>query len=96
MAHLHITPADGLLDEPRQIVLEGLAAGARVTLTSQTVRGNGLLWRSSATFIANAQGRVDLAQDAPVAGDYAGVSAMGLLWSQRPEQGRSSGRWLHN
>lgn len=90
MAHLHITPADGLLDEPRQIVLEGLAAGARVTLTSQTVRGNGLLWRSSATFIANAQGRVDLTQDAPVAGDYAGVSAMGLLWSQRPEQGRSS------
>ena len=90
MATLHITPADGLLDEPRQIVVEGLAAGQQVTLSSQTRRGGEHLWRSSATFVADARGRVDLEQDAPLAGDYSGVSAMGLLWSQRAGQGRST------
>ncbi len=90
MATLHITPADGLLDEPRQIVVEGLAAGQQVTLSSQTRRGGEHLWRSSATFVADARGRVDLDQHAPLAGDYSGVSAMGLLWSQRAGQGRST------
>jgi len=90
MARLAITPLDGLLDEPRHIVVEGLAPGAQVTLTSRTLRGGGRAWRSAATFVADAQGRVDLDRDAPVAGDYHGVSGMGLLWSQHLEQGHSA------
>lgn len=90
MARLLITPLDGLLDEPRHIVVEGVAPGARVTLTSRTLRGGGRPWQSVATFVADAQGRVDLERDAPVAGDYSGVSGMGLLWSQRIEQGHSA------
>ncbi len=90
MARLLITPLDGLLDEPRHIVVEGVTPGARVTLTSRTLRGGGQPWQSAATFVADAQGRVDLERDAPVAGDYSGVSGMGLLWSQRIEQGHSA------
>lgn len=90
MARLHITPLDGLLDERRQIVVDGLAPGATVTLTSQTRRGADQPWRSSATFVADAQGRIELDRDAPVAGDYTGVSGMGLLWSQRAEQSRNA------
>src|SRR5690606_16322473 len=37
-----------------------------------------------ATFMADAQGVVDLTRDAPVGGDYAEVSAMGLFWGQHP------------
>lgn len=90
MARLAITPLDGLLDEPRQIVVDGLAPGAQVTLSSRTLRGGNRAWGSAATFVADAQGRVDLERDAPVSGDYRGVSAMGLLWSQRIEQGHSA------
>lgn len=90
MARLAITPLDGLLDEPRHIVVDGLVPGARVTLTSRTLRGGDRAWHSAATFVADAHGRVDLERDAPVAGDYRGVSAMGLLWSQRIEQGHSA------
>lgn len=94
MSQLSVMPVDGLLDEPRQIKVEGLAPGARVTLTSHTRRGAGLAWSSSATFIADAAGLVDLTRDVPVAGDYGVVSALGLLWSQRPEHGRSSAVFL--
>ena len=90
MARLLITPLDGLLDEPRHIVVEGVTPGARVTLTSRTLRGGGRPWQSVATFVADTQGRVDLERDAPVAGDYSGVSGMGLLWSQRIVQGHSA------
>ncbi|MEO7245429.1 MAG: acyl-CoA thioester hydrolase/BAAT C-terminal domain-containing protein, partial [Rubrivivax sp.] len=40
----------------------------------------------AATFRADARGEVDLQRDAPTRGNYAGVSAMGLIWSQAPEQ----------
>jgi hypothetical protein len=34
--------------------------------------------------MADAAGTVDLSRDAPVGGDYAEVSAMGLVWAQYP------------
>ncbi|RMO16024.1 Acyl-coenzyme A thioesterase AcoT [Pseudomonas cichorii] len=85
MPHLSITPLDALLDEPRRICVEGLTAGQQITLTATTRRGAGQPWQSRATFVADAQGIVDLQRDAPIAGDYAEVSGMGLLWSQRPQ-----------
>ena len=82
---LGITPEDALIDVPRRIALQGLAPGEEVTLESRTVRGPGVVWRASATFRAAADGSVDLQRDAPLAGSYSGVSAMGLVWSQAPE-----------
>lgn len=90
MARLQVTPRDGLLDEPRRIAVEGLQPGATITLTSETRRAAGVLWRSSASFVADAQGRVDLERDAPLAGDYQSVSGLGLLWSQRPVDGQGA------
>lgn len=90
MTTLSVTPADGLLDEPRRIAVEGLAPGQTVVLSTRTLRGDDQYWVSSATFIADANGRLDLERDAPVAGSYQGVSALGLLWSQRPEAGSSA------
>jgi dienelactone hydrolase len=90
MTTLSVTPADGLLDEQRRITIEGLAPGQTVVLSTRTLRGDDQYWVSSATFIADANGRVDLERDAPVTGSYQGVSALGLLWSQRPEAGSSA------
>lgn len=81
---LSVTPDDGLMDTPRRIVVSGLVPDELVTLSSQTRRTAGALWDSQAIFMADAQGVVDLTRDAPVGGDYAEVSAMGLLWGQHP------------
>jgi dienelactone hydrolase len=84
MAMLSLTPADDLIDVPRRIAVSGARPGERIRLTATTVRAGGVAWRAEATFTADANGMVDASRDAPVEGDYAGVSAMGLIWSQRP------------
>ncbi|QBR02755.1 palmitoyl-CoA hydrolase [Paraburkholderia pallida] len=86
---LTVMPADALIDVPRRIVLRGAPAGARVTIASRTERAHGALWHADATFVADADGVVDLSRDAPVSGSYASVSALGLVWSQTPVDGRS-------
>lgn len=69
-----------LADEPVGIVVAGLAPGAMVTVRL-TVRSPSGSATSAATFAADAGGRVDLARDSTIAGDYRGVHAMGLFWS---------------
>lgn len=87
MSTLNITvsPADDLIDVPRRIVVTGAQPGELVQVAGRTVRA-GVAWRSSARFVADAAGHVDLTLAPAVEGDYAGISAMGLLWSQAPEQ----------
>lgn len=80
---LTVSPADDLIDVPRRIVVTGATPGAPVQVTADTLRA-GVPWHSSAQFIADAAGHVDLSLAPAVAGDYSGISAMGLLWSQRP------------
>ncbi|AMP00230.1 dienelactone hydrolase family protein [Collimonas arenae] len=82
---ISVSPADDLIDVPRRIVVRGAAAGERVEVASSTLRAGGR-WHSSASFVADAQGEVDLTLAEAVDGDYSGVSAMGLLWSQTPQQ----------
>lgn len=81
---LSVEPVDGLIDEPRRIVVSGLAPDELVAISARTERARGVAWMSQATFMADAQGVVDLTRDAPVGGDYAEVSAMGLIWSEQP------------
>ncbi len=83
---LSVTPADALIDEPRQILVQGLAPRERITITTSTERAGGTLWQSQAEFEATDDGVVDLTAQAPVSGSYQGVSSMGLLWSQEPAQ----------
>lgn len=86
---LTATPADALIDVPRHLVVRGAPPGAQVTLTARTARAGGVVWHAQATFVADADGTVDVSRDAPVSGSYQGVSAMGLVWSQVPEDGKS-------
>jgi fermentation-respiration switch protein FrsA (DUF1100 family) len=79
---LEISPQTALIDVPRSITLRGLTPGQRVMLHTRTLRGPQVEWTSEASFLADAQGNVDLTRQAPVGGNYSGVSAMGLIWSQ--------------
>lgn len=81
---ISIDPVDGLIDEPRRIAVSGLCPDQIVAITARTRRAGGVTWMSQATFMADAQGVIDLTRDAPVGGDYAMVAAMGLVWSQQP------------
>ncbi|WP_211452656.1 acyl-CoA thioester hydrolase/BAAT C-terminal domain-containing protein [Collimonas antrihumi] len=84
MLELSVSPSDDLIDVPRRIVVSGAAPGESVEISSRTLRA-GIPWRSRARFVADAQGQLDLTLAEAVEGDYPGVSAMGLLWSQVPE-----------
>ncbi len=80
-----VRPLDALIDEPVFLQVEGLRAGEQVTLRARMERGKSGVWSSSATFTADPDGVVDLARQAPDAGSYEGVDAMGLMWSMTPE-----------
>lgn len=84
-AQLTITPVDDLIDVSRTIRVAGLQAGERITIQSETERGNGIKWCSQAEFIADSQGCVDVSQQAPIHGTYEGIDPMGLIWSQEPD-----------
>lgn len=93
---LHVDPAIARIDVARQITVQGLAPGETVSLVSTTLRG-GTPWQATAQFVADAEGRVDLTRDASVAGDYTGVSPMGLIWSQGLQDPKvGNGRVLFN
>ena len=91
---LSITPADALIDVPRHIRVEHVAPGQTVEITALT-RRDGVLWQSHAAFVAGEDGVVDLSRDAPASGDYAGVSPMGLVWSQSPVDSPSREHFNH-
>lgn len=80
-AAIKVTPAVGLYDQSRTIVISDLRPGEIVRVTSIS-RLPGGVWSAGVTFRANRRGVVELAREAPLSGSYSGVSAMGLFWSQ--------------
>jgi dienelactone hydrolase len=91
---LTITPADALIDVPRQIRVENVAPGQTVEISALT-RRNGVLWQAHAAYTAGEDGVVDLTRDAPISGDYTGLSPMGLIWSQAPVDSPSREHFNH-
>ncbi len=88
------TPAQQpvLAGEPLQLALADLQAGQLVTLRAERVvrsfSGPVRRFVAEAQFRADAQGRVDLAQAAPLpGGSYEGADVRGLLWSMRAQEG---------
>ena len=70
-----------LVDSPIAIRLRGFPPRRSVKVTAVHAFPTSSRWQADATFISDDQGRVDLADQAPVAGTYDGVSPMGLFWS---------------
>lgn len=83
-ASLAVAPAAALIDVPRAITLAGFQPNARVTLTLTSRQHDGQVWRSRNTYIADAQGSVDVSRQAPDVGSYGTADGQGPIWSQEP------------
>jgi dienelactone hydrolase len=81
---LEVFPAHVLMDEPATIRAHGLLPGEHVLIGAELSDGTGIRWTSQCEFIADADGTVDASKQAPIAGSYKEVSAMGLIWSMMP------------
>jgi dienelactone hydrolase len=79
---LVVTPMTSAVDERVRLNVYGLSPGQRITVIAEQHRF-GFPLRSTAVFLVNRAGALDLSKDAPVEGDYAGVDPMGLFWSMR-------------
>ncbi|MGZ3775682.1 MAG: acyl-CoA thioester hydrolase/BAAT C-terminal domain-containing protein [Pseudobdellovibrionaceae bacterium] len=75
-----------LIGRALAIQVTGLPGGTPITLTCD----NGLS-KSSANFISDSQGQVDLSKQAPISGSYSGVDPDGMFWSREPISKVSSG-----
>ena len=84
---LEIQPTDALVDATVSIRLRGLIAEQQVTLRAEMADYLGCAWASRATFVADRQGCVDIANQRPVAGTYDRPDPMGLFWSMMPVEG---------
>ena len=78
-SRIKIEPIRALMDVPLSIELSGFSANGPVTLAATQAYQSGSRWRSQATFLADANGDVDVGRQAPISGDYKGVAAMGLV-----------------
>jgi Acyl-CoA thioester hydrolase/BAAT N-terminal region len=73
--------ADALMDVPLAIELKGFAPRQPVTLAATQIFPSHSRWQAEATFVTDHEGRVAVAQQAPISGSYEGIAAMGLIWS---------------
>lgn len=73
---------EGLIDQPRHIRFDGLAAGL-AELRACLQAADGSRWESRAQFLIGEQGELDLSRDAPHTGDWLSADAMALVWSMR-------------
>jgi dienelactone hydrolase len=83
--YIHVEPEIAQVDEKVTIILENLQPEQIVTMQASSIDDNGIQWRSSATYQANAAGRVDISTQPPITGTYTEVDAMGLYWSMYPQ-----------
>jgi Acyl-CoA thioester hydrolase/BAAT N-terminal region len=82
---LKIFPSRVLVGETPTIRAEGLEPNARVSMRAELVDGANEPWFAQADFLADPNGVVDTSIQAPVSGSYNETSAMGLVWSMKPD-----------
>ena len=83
---MEVSPPRVLVDETAVIRAQGCQPSEHLSIQAELVDGGGNSWSSQAEFVADAQGTIDASQQAPSKGSYDGVSAMGLIWSMKPEE----------
>ncbi len=79
-----VDPVDPLFGVPVTVRIEGAEPGATVTLGARSKDGTGLIFESTASYLADAGGVVDIARQAPVSGGYEGADALGIFYSMQP------------
>lgn len=82
---IRAVPESALLGIPVNVQAKGFKAGERIILRARSEDGNKVGWESSAVFVADKKGIVNIATQAPVSGDYSEVDPAGLFWSMKPQ-----------
>lgn len=72
-----------LVDDPAGLLVTGCRPGDTVTMTAYA-EVDGARFEATATFEADADGEVDTAHNASLAGTYTGIDPFGLWWSGNP------------
>lgn len=85
-----VSPGSAFADEDVRICLRGLKPHQTVTIRAGTEDDAKRRWASQAKFHADAAGRVDVATQESLGGDYRGISPMGLFWSMKLVDGRGT------
>lgn len=78
------SPLEGLVDEPIDIVVSGLAPGEDVRIEGTASFPQAGDWTVSATYRADESGIVDLNRQAPESGGFGEADANALIWALRP------------
>ncbi|XP_068196666.1 acyl-coenzyme A thioesterase 1-like [Antennarius striatus] len=73
-----------LFDSPLQVKVAGLRSKQVVTMVASATDDKGATFSSSATYMADGSGELDLERDPSLGGSYVGVEPMGLFWSMKP------------
>jgi dienelactone hydrolase len=81
-AQIDVSPRDAAVDVRRTLRLSGFAAGP-VTLVATLAHPDGSTWQSTATFVVDDTGSVDLDTQAPQQGDWDTPDAMATVWAMR-------------
>jgi len=79
-------PARSRPDEPIDLRIVGAPPGGTVEFSATIRDADGVAWQSDATFVADADGIVDLAEQGPQSGSWDGSEPMGWLWSMRADE----------
>ena len=87
-AELNVHPLDGAAGQAVRISVSGLLPTQPVKLQLSMHDSSGSRWLAQATYRADQHGTADTASAGAEAGSYAGIDAMGLFWSMRPESGK--------
>uniref|UniRef100_A0A3P8S6I9 Uncharacterized protein n=1 Tax=Amphiprion percula TaxID=161767 RepID=A0A3P8S6I9_AMPPE len=74
-----------LYDEPVQVKVAGLRSQQLVTMRGRLTDDKGVMFSSSATYMADGSGKIELDRDPSLGGSYVGVEPMGLFWSMKPD-----------
>lgn len=80
-----VTSENNLLTDELSIKLQELPPNKKITVCATTQDAENKTWRSQAVFQSDAQGQIDLNQQASLSGSYQGVDGQGLFWSMQPQ-----------
>lgn len=86
--HVTVTPVSSLFAQPVHIVVHGVPANSKITVTLRSTDLNRRSFTSDAVFRSTGSGTVDLATAPALDGSYRGVNPMGLIDTLRPETGQ--------
>lgn len=91
---LDVSPAEGPINIPLQVIVQGVPPGAHVTITTDRISETGRLWTASAEFPADKHGIVNSTREPSINGTYIGVSSHGLYCSVLPDKTESTEKFV--